>query len=410
MGSVPVAVNQNFWIITMTATALPAPRFLRKTTLEDNEYRRNFRQIDNDVIEVITSMEADAVTPLMSKIYLRLLKAPDQYVESSGVLRFEEEIREGKRRKAWQVLCELLRVSSSTANKAIKWLAEVGIIGYFSGKNGVGLRIFLNRASSSIGIKSHSAAKKNLSFSPAPPGETRASFGEAGFRGNYTGENLDLNNTSRTPDGGADHNRSDNKTFGPARLACGDANQDDSLDSIAVDRTSMNHAAMVREILGMLKPQLEATIQSASRQAASREHDRTREWLEKFGLPKVARVAQRESYNILRQSGLAISSTKRIRSQLQVGAGLSTPHRPKPLSPTEIADTAEYCIFRLQTDGHSIDVTLAELSAEAGGYLLAADAPKVREVAEARTQLDQTSKVHNGNRPDEQQCTTYRGG
>jgi hypothetical protein len=376
----------------MLAAASPAPRFVRKTTLAENEYRRNFRQIDNDIIEVITSPEADAVTPLISKIYLRLLKAPDQYVESSGVLRFTEEIRGGKRRTAWQVLCELLSVSSSTANKALTWLHAQSILGYFAAKNGVGIRIFLNRASTSIGIKPQSAVKKILPFSLAPHGEARASFSEAGFSGIHAEESLDLDNTSRTPDGGADRTRLENKSSRPPHLASGDANQDHSFGSITPDQTSMNHAVVVREILGMLKPQLEATIQSASRQAASREHDRTREWLEKFGLPKVARVAQRESYNILRQSGLAIDSTNRIRSQLQVGAAPFTPRGPKPLSPTEIAETAEYCIFRLQTDGHSIDVTLAEISAEAGGYLLAADASKVREVAETRTRLQKISE------------------
>jgi len=371
----------------MPETALPTPRFVRKTTLAESEYRRNFRQIDNDIIEVITSPEADAVTPLMSKIYLKLLKAPDRYVESSGVLRFTEEIREGKRRTAWQVLCELLNVSSSTANKAMTWLHAQSVLGYFAAKNGVGIRIFLNRASASIGIKPHSETKKILPFSPAPPSEARASFGEAGFIGSHARESLELNNTPRPPDGGVGREQSDNKSPGPLRLASGDAHQDHSLDSIAPDRTSTNHAVMVREILGLLKPQLEATIQSASRQAASREHDKTREWLEKFGLPKVARVAQRESYNILRQSGLAIDSTKRIRSQLQVGSGPFTPRGPKPLSPTEIAETAEYCIFRLQSDARSIDVTLAEISAEAGGYLLAEDAPKVRKLAKARAGL-----------------------
>jgi hypothetical protein len=373
----------------MPTTAMPTPRFVRKTTLAESEYRRNFRQIDNDIIEVITSMEADAVTPLMSKIYLKLLKVPDRYVESSGVLRVTEESREGKRRTAWQVLCELLNVSSSTANKAIKWLAEVGIIGYFSGKNGVGLRIFLNRASSSIGIKPPSTVKKILPFAPAPVGEARASFGEAGFSGSHIREILDIDNPSRTPDGGADRELSDKTSSDPPHLGSRDQHNDHTTVSAPPDQTSVNHSALVRDILSILKPQLEAAIQSASRQAASREHDKTREWLEKFGLPKVARVAQRESYNILRKSGLAVDSSNRARSHLQVGSGPLIPHGPKPLSSTEIAETAEYCIFRLQTDGHSIDVTLAEISAEAGGYLLAADAPKVRELAEARRRLHQ---------------------
>src|SRR5438128_2135863 len=169
----------------MATQALPSRRFIRKTELGPNEYRRNFRQIDNDVIEVITSHEADAVTPLMSKIYLKLLKVPDRHVESAGVLRFEEEISEGKRRTAWQVLCQLLGVSSSTANKAIKWLHAQGVIGYFSAKNGVGLRIFLNRASSSVGIKPQAATKKILPFTPASSGAVRASLNEVGFNGSF---------------------------------------------------------------------------------------------------------------------------------------------------------------------------------------------------------------------------------
>src|ERR1044072_5373112 len=103
----------------------------------------------------------------MSKIYLRLVNAPDQYWERDGVLRFEAECREGKQVKAWDVLCELLGVASATANKALSWMHDQGIIGYFAGKNGVGIRIFLNRAANSIGNRPHSSGKKILEFAPA---------------------------------------------------------------------------------------------------------------------------------------------------------------------------------------------------------------------------------------------------
>ena len=76
----------------MTAQALQAPRFVRRTQLEPGEYRKNFRQVDGDVIAAVTSREADRVTPLMSKIYLRLVNAPAQYWERDGVLRFEGEL------------------------------------------------------------------------------------------------------------------------------------------------------------------------------------------------------------------------------------------------------------------------------------------------------------------------------
>src|SRR4051812_27185640 len=130
----------------MAAQQLISHRFVRKTQLAATEYHKNFYKLDQEVIAAITSGEADAVTPLMSKVYLRLVNAPTQYWERDGVLRFEAECREGKPLKAWIVLCELLGVASATASKALSWMHDQGIIGYFAGKNGVGIRIFLNRA------------------------------------------------------------------------------------------------------------------------------------------------------------------------------------------------------------------------------------------------------------------------
>src|SRR5207248_906364 len=102
-----------------------------------------------------------------SKIYLRLVNAPSRYWEREGVLRFEAESREGGHIKAWDVLCEMMGVASATANKALTWLHDSGIIGYFAGKNGVGVRIFLNRAASSIGVRQTQGGKKILAFPPA---------------------------------------------------------------------------------------------------------------------------------------------------------------------------------------------------------------------------------------------------
>src|SRR3712207_1906449 len=98
----------------MAAEPLPAPRFIRKTQLGANEYRKNFHQIDREIIAALTSTEADQITPLMSKIYLCLVNAPAKYWEHDGVLRIEAEIREGKMVKAWAVLCDLAGVASAT--------------------------------------------------------------------------------------------------------------------------------------------------------------------------------------------------------------------------------------------------------------------------------------------------------
>ena len=85
-----------FMDLTMTPRPLQTPRFVRKTRLGAGEYRKNFHQLDREIISAVTSPEADGVTPLMGKIYLRLLNAPDGYWEREGVLRVEAEIREGK--------------------------------------------------------------------------------------------------------------------------------------------------------------------------------------------------------------------------------------------------------------------------------------------------------------------------
>ena len=97
----------------MTAQPLTAPRFVRKTQLGQGEYRKNFHQIDREVIAAVTSSDADAVTPLMSKIYLRLVNAPVQYWERDGVLRFEAELCGDSHVKAWDALCRVLAVASN---------------------------------------------------------------------------------------------------------------------------------------------------------------------------------------------------------------------------------------------------------------------------------------------------------
>jgi len=368
----------------MAMQALPSQRFIRKTELGPNEYRKRFRQIDDDIIAAITSPEADKVTPLMSKIYLRLTNAPDNYWERQGVLRFEAQVREGKHLKAWAVLCEVLSVSSATANKALTWMHKEGIIGYFSGKNGVGMRIFLNRAISSIGIRPVPGGKKILDFSRASSGEARASQNETAFNDTFGNlENLDLNKNTGAPKDGADNNHRDKISSNESSARA----QDKPVPTTApkVEYSPMQEHALpsVDEIIRRLKVELEPVLRTAAVQAAAREHERTREWLENRGLPKAARVAQREAFNVLRQHGVIKDSGRRARTELMVGQHNHAPYKPRPLTPDEIKEVAEICVAMLEGRGQAIDVTLAEMSAGAGGYVLAEDAPKARELAES---------------------------
>ena len=367
----------------MTMQALPSQRFIRKTELGPNEYRKRFRQIDDDIIAAITSPEADQVTPLMSKIYLRLANAPDNYWERQGVLRFAAEIRAGKSVKAWTVLCDLLSVSSATANKALTWMRKEGIIGYFSGKNGVGMRIFLNRATSSIGIRPVPGGKKILDFSRASNGEARASQNETAFNDTYGNlENSDLDRNTGAPKDGADNSHSD-KISSDQSSQCA---QGKPVPTAAPgEHLPMQELALpfLGEIIRRLKAELEPAMRTAAVQAAAREHERTREWLESRGLPKAARVAQREAFNVLRQHGVIKDSGRRASTELMVGQPNHAPCKPRPLTPDEIKEVAEICVSMLEGRGQAIEVTLAEISAEAGGYILAEDAPKARELAEA---------------------------
>jgi hypothetical protein len=356
---------------------------VRKTRLDAQEYHRNFHKIDEDVIAAVTSIEADQVTPLMSKIYLRMVNAPNHYWERENVLRFEAELREGKQLKAWAALCELLGVASATANKAIGWMHEQGIIGYFAGKNGVGIRIFLNRATTSIGTRN---SKKILEFSPASSRMSHASQNEPAFNDSFAVlESSDTDFNSRAPKHGASDETMGDKISPephPAPAINKEAFSGPEGREVEAQGAGTSDRLYVNEIVQRLKSELEPSLQQAARQAARQEHERTREWLENRGLPKAARVAQREAYNVLRNHDVISAATERARAELEVGRNHKTVEA-KPLSEGEIKELAETCIAMLEMHGQPIDATLSEISSEAGGCLLPEDAPKVREHAES---------------------------
>lgn len=365
--------------LTMSLQPLPGQRFIRKTQLAPNEYRKNFQQIDREILSAISSAEADQVTPLMSKIYLRLVNAPDKYWEREGVLRIEAELRDEKLVKAWSVLCELVGVASATANKALRWMHEQGIIGYFSGKNGVGLRIFLNRAASSIGVRQSQAGKKILAFPPASSDASPASVNEPAFNDSYAvREVLDTDINPRAPKNGADTEPVD-KTFSNLTPPIPNNRYSNASPNNSLRREPESFS--LENVITRLRAELEPSMHAAARQAAAREHERTREWLENRGLPKAARVAQHEAYNVLRKYGVISEAARSSRSQSEVGRNSYAPPDPQPLSAEEVSDFAQACVAMLETQGQSIDVTLSEMSAEVGGFLLPEDAGRVREKA-----------------------------
>lgn len=361
----------------MTATAR---RFIRRTTLHADEYRTNFRQIDCDVIATLTSDEAALVTSQMSKVYLRLVNAPTACWEREGVLRFTGGEIDGKFVTAWEQLTSLAGVASATARKALRWMSEQGIIGYYAGRNGVGIRIFINRAASSVGHKAKSD-QKNLRLVDASTRAARTSRNDVPFNDSFAVlENLDTDINPGAPKTGAEHEPLDKKSPEPDAR---ESNHTANAGRVENQRTQAMPDApttiTVQEIVTRLRRELEPAMHVATRQAAAREHERTREWLETRGLPKAARVAQHEAYNVLRKHGLFNETTRSAGAHADVGRREVIAAPPHPLDTGEIAELAGACLAMLETKGQSIERTLAGMSAEAGGFLLPEDAMKVRE-------------------------------
>src|SRR5262245_43456589 len=177
-------------MMSAPAVALSPPRFVRRTTLKENEYRTNFKQIDNDVSWRLVSREARAVTPQMASIYLSLLLAPPECWERDGVLHLVGEDREEDSITAWEQMREITGVANSTLSKALDWMHQAGVIGYDARANGVGVRIFINRASASIRYRS---AQKNLPVAPTPSPEVRTPSVGVGFKRNIHERDLDMN-------------------------------------------------------------------------------------------------------------------------------------------------------------------------------------------------------------------------
>jgi hypothetical protein len=368
----------------MTVQPLQTPRFIRKTQLAPGEYRKNFHQMDADAVAAVTSAEADRVTPLMSKIYLRIVSAPAEFWERPGVLYFGAKDDEGHPVKASKVLYECLGVASATAHKALAWLHGQGIIGYFAGKNGAGIRIFLNRAASSIGTREGTARKKILPFDCGSNDARRGSSVEPAFNDSFADlEVLDSDRDPRAPKNGATELKIlvGKETFAPE-----DHPQSRGRSSaLQSDPHSCPGSEGANQIdSDELIERLAKEIVPRVREATAREHARTREWFITHALPKAIRVSQRSAYDVLRAHGVVTEPCRSKRnSGLEVGRNTPTPQQAEPLTEDDLTMLAQSCVALLETQGQVIERTLAEMSVEGGGFLSLEDAPRVRAKAEA---------------------------
>jgi len=353
-------------------------RFVRRISLNEDEYRKNFRQIDRDAIELLKSAEARQVTRLMGTLYLTLIDAPPEYWEREGVLRFTGGEGEGELRTAWQQLVSLLDCGNTTAKKALDWMHGRGLIGYYAGKNGVGIRIFINRALNSIGRR---AEKKNLRLVRAPVSSPATPAAGTPFKDSYAVLDVlekDLN--PRAPEIGAEKNEPVEPPPDSQPTVFQPTSQNRAATRGVASRGQPRLEDLIEEIVSRLGREMEPSLRAAAQRAAAREHERTREWLESRGLPKAARVAQRESYNVLRKYGLI----REVARSTETGASCVSPARvEQSISAGEVEELAQACLAMLEVKERPIDQTLAEMSAEAGGFLQPADVSRIRARAAA---------------------------
>ncbi len=358
-------------------------RFVRRTTLREDEYRTNFRQIDRDAIELLKSAEARQVTHLMAALYLCLIDAPREYWEREGVLRFTGA-GEGATSTAWRQLVGLLGCGNTTAKKALDWMHTRGLIGYYAGKNGAGIRVFINRAVASIGKR---GGQKNLRLVHTPAAERRTP--DAGTPSNDSFADLEVvekDSTPRAPKNGAESRQVDKTEPETTRPQAAVARTPpDAEERGGTGKRPPVCDTTVERMLERLRNELETCVREvaarAAAQSAAREMERTREWFESKALPKAVRVAQRETYDLLRKHGAVGGGKVRGSAGLEVGrdAGKGTQSAARRLTHEEIREAAEVCVALLETQGKRVEVTLSEMSSEGGGWLLPEDAPLVRE-------------------------------
>jgi hypothetical protein len=365
----------------MTAQPLQTPRFIRKTQLAPGEYRKNFHQLDADAVAAVTSAEADRVTPLMSKIYMRLISAPPECWEREGVLYFSSRDTDGHLVKSSKVLYECLGVASATAHKALAWMHGQGIIGYFAGKNGAGIRIFLNRAANSIGFRDRLAGKKILPFARGSSEVRAGSSVEPAFNDSFADlEVLDSDKDPHAPKNGAAEPKTwvGNKNETPS---IGTLPPSSSLSSISHSRPSHEGANQINndELIERLARELVPHVRSV----AAREHERTREWFTTHALPKAIRISQRSAYDVLRAHGVVTEKRGgKKNSGLEVGRHVPAPPRAETLTEDDVTMLAQSCVALFETQGQPVERTLAEMGVAGGGFLLPEDAQRVRARAE----------------------------
>jgi hypothetical protein len=92
--------------------------------------------MSDEVARLITSEEADRVTPLMSRIYYRLVGLPPEWWVEPAVVRVAGGTRGEVPTTAWAELVERLGVPPELAKEALEWMDKKEFIHYREVKGG----------------------------------------------------------------------------------------------------------------------------------------------------------------------------------------------------------------------------------------------------------------------------------
>lgn len=350
----------------MNSTAARAITFQPRTALAPDEKRRDFTQIDNDVLDTLASDEAYAVTPAMARIFIKLRRALSQFQEREGVLRLEGyEDAQGEWVTAWKQAIGITGVSNSTLKKALDWMSGKGIIRYDAYKNGRGIRIFFYRATNSIG-------KKNLPEVPVPSVRGLVPSVVTPLKDYSLDKVLDV--IKRPPDGGGFPSEVGSSTD-PAKLPTptsltlvsdpsptsetlperGEAvsNSGSKLDSPSFHQHPQELVTAVASLVNRtVQQQTERYIAQAAARIRNEVVSDTREWLDSKGIPKAVRVAMRESLdNQRKRDG---GTRQRMHA-----------HEPSP-APEQDAESVSERDRRAEAECFAAQIECVRLSLDAG--------------------------------------------
>lgn len=269
---------------------MPQPvQFIRKTSLAATEYQTNFTITDNEILDTITSDEALQITKLMPSIYLRLRRAPTDFWEREGVLRFVGSGDEKTVSTAWDQMRRITGVANSTLSKAVAWLHEKGVIGYSAYKNGIGIRIFFNRATSSIRSRE---PQKNLRLVPTPSNNLPAPSNGAPFKEETFKRDLDnIHDSAPTRGDQPGEDCPFQEPGGPVETP--------------VSRPGLQLVPPTTTRPEQTIPSLNQAIKELKCEFSNivkREIRATQDWFYDKAIPKAIRVAQRETFNLLRKT------------------------------------------------------------------------------------------------------------